>query len=562
MSSNQETENNIDTNSIDFKSLRNKFKNLEFSEKNHERHLTEPSNLNRTNKTFYNHRKTVSINNNDFISNNSINTIAFSNKDSYKRISEAYINDYTNLNTENNSEHDLINVNEEIDLDINDSIIQAVNNIKRNIGKLNIIISGKTGVGKSSLINSIFHENLAKTGTGRPVTQDIKEITKEGVPIAIFDTKGLEIENYKNILKDLEEFIKEKRNRSNVNEQLHVAWLCIAESNMRVEPAEEELLQMLINYNIPVIVVMTKAMREDIEVINDFNEYKSYLERLKENNLNENDKKEIEKEIEKKIEDMKKKDIKEKDIKEKDILIYNYKSSLERLKENNLNENDKEEIKNYIAKNTSDDTVFLYEVKNICSKANGHIRVRAKPMKISEKIEINTMNLEKLVEVTYKILPNGIKNAFIASQKVLLKLKNDVSTNIIQEYKNKTTVGNLLIPFKDLKYLIKLEIEMIIAISAAFGLQLEKEFTKKIIKIIFIDENKLGSKVKVSNVLKFIPGINVVGAKISKSKLSKTIEEIGNIYINALYNEFKRKNGELPSNEDITKALLKEKGIF
>ena len=511
MSSNQETENNIDTNSIDFKSLRNKFKNLEFSEKNHERHLTEPSNLNRTNKTFYNHRKTVSINNNDFISNNSINTIAFSNKDSYKRISEAYINDYTNLNTENNSEHDLINVNEEIDLDINDSIIQAVNNIKRNIGKLNIIISGKTGVGKSSLINSIFHENLAKTGTGRPVTQDIKEITKEGVPIAIFDTKGLEIENYKNILKDLEEFIKEKRNRSNVNEQLHVAWLCIAESNMRVEPAEEELLQMLINYNIPVIVVMTKAMREDIEVINDFNEYKSYLERLK---------------------------------------------------ENNLNENDKEEIKNYIAKNTSDDTVFLYEVKNICSKANGHIRVRAKPMKISEKIEINTMNLEKLVEVTYKILPNGIKNAFIASQKVLLKLKNDVSTNIIQEYKNKTTVGNLLIPFKDLKYLIKLEIEMIIAISAAFGLQLEKEFTKKIIKIIFIDENKLGSKVKVSNVLKFIPGINVVGAKISKSKLSKTIEEIGNIYINALYNEFKRKNGELPSNEDITKALLKEKGIF
>lgn len=59
--------------------------------------------------------------------------------------------------------------------------------------KLNILVLGKTGVGKSTLINSIFRDELASTGVGMPVTNSIKSISKNGNPLTIFDAPGLEL---------------------------------------------------------------------------------------------------------------------------------------------------------------------------------------------------------------------------------------------------------------------------------------------------------------------------------------------------------------------------------
>jgi len=42
--------------------------------------------------------------------------------------------------------------------------IKAINDKVRNLKTLNIIVAGKTGVGKSTLINGVFRENLAETG--------------------------------------------------------------------------------------------------------------------------------------------------------------------------------------------------------------------------------------------------------------------------------------------------------------------------------------------------------------------------------------------------------------
>jgi transposase-like protein len=49
-------------------------------------------------------------------------------------------------------------------------------------GRVNIVIAGRIGVGKSTLINSIFQGRMADTGQGRPVTKETREITKEGIP--------------------------------------------------------------------------------------------------------------------------------------------------------------------------------------------------------------------------------------------------------------------------------------------------------------------------------------------------------------------------------------------
>lgn len=125
------------------------------------------------------------------------------------------------------------------------------------IEKLNIAIIGKTGVGKSSLINVIFGEEFATTGSGKPVTQEIQQYTSKDSNLTIYDTKGLEIKN-RNTIYDIESFIDEQESKD-VDSQIHIAWLCIAESSRRIEPAELEMYQMLKQKKFPTMVVITKA---------------------------------------------------------------------------------------------------------------------------------------------------------------------------------------------------------------------------------------------------------------------------------------------------------------
>ncbi|MER3745348.1 50S ribosome-binding GTPase [Klebsiella pneumoniae] len=79
-----------------------------------------------------------------------------------------------------------------MNIDVNAILNDAV----KDMPVANIIVIGKTGVGKSSLINSVFRGDFARTGVGRPVTENINVIKKEGVPLQIIDTQGLEVADY------------------------------------------------------------------------------------------------------------------------------------------------------------------------------------------------------------------------------------------------------------------------------------------------------------------------------------------------------------------------------
>lgn len=133
----------------------------------------------------------------------------------------------------------------------------------KDIGNINIMVVGPSGTGKSTLINSVFRDNLARTGTGYPVTKNIEKIKKDGYPLTIIDTVGFERDRYQEILENLEKYIANCQNSSDHNEHIHLAWICISATSARIEKSEEKIAKFLKNNNIKSIIVLTKSPTEE-----------------------------------------------------------------------------------------------------------------------------------------------------------------------------------------------------------------------------------------------------------------------------------------------------------
>ncbi|HVC99282.1 MAG TPA: GTPase [Pirellulales bacterium] len=143
-------------------------------------------------------------------------------------------------------------------IDIGALVQKALYEALRERGHVNILIAGRTGVGKSTLINAIFQGNMAETGQGRPVTQTTREITKGDIPLSIFDTRGLELADFDATLQELRGFVVKRAQETDARKHIHVGWVCILEDLRRVEPAEENLTKMLAEH-MPVVVVITQV---------------------------------------------------------------------------------------------------------------------------------------------------------------------------------------------------------------------------------------------------------------------------------------------------------------
>ncbi|AKT42833.1 YcjF family protein [Chondromyces crocatus] len=139
-----------------------------------------------------------------------------------------------------------------------DAVKKAFEEAMRERGHANVLLAGRTGVGKSTLVNSVFQGQFASTGHGRPVTTGTREITKPGVPLTIFDTRGLEMSEFEATRTALKRFVSSRRQDPDARKHIHVAWVCVSEDLRRVEEAETSLVEMLADY-MPVLAVITKA---------------------------------------------------------------------------------------------------------------------------------------------------------------------------------------------------------------------------------------------------------------------------------------------------------------
>jgi len=130
----------------------------------------------------------------------------------------------------------------------------------------NILVAGITGAGKSSLINAIFGEEVAKSGAGMPVTQHFQKFEPKDKPVVIFDSKGLEWKEHKSFIQDTGEFFKSLREKQDVSEHIHIVWYVINAGRGRVEDFELELVSKVFNPT-PVIFVFNKADLVDNKTI-------------------------------------------------------------------------------------------------------------------------------------------------------------------------------------------------------------------------------------------------------------------------------------------------------
>ena len=143
--------------------------------------------------------------------------------------------------------------------------IEAIAGKIKNLKNLNIIVAGKTGVGKSTLINSMFKDNLVETGIGKPVTQHMRKITKKGLPLSIYDTRGFELgkEIQEEVKEEILDTIKEGLASKDINKTIHCIWYCINTASNRIEPEEIQWLKELTEANritqVPIIVVLTQS---------------------------------------------------------------------------------------------------------------------------------------------------------------------------------------------------------------------------------------------------------------------------------------------------------------
>ena len=127
------------------------------------------------------------------------------------------------------------------------------------IGRFNLAIFGKTGVGKSTLVNAIFGEEIAATGIGEPVTKAAHLYLHQSGTLGVLDTRGLEVgKDNAALIAELEDYLHGMRRRS-LPEQLHVAWYCVRAGDRRFEPSEADFVRALHAMGLPVVMVLTQV---------------------------------------------------------------------------------------------------------------------------------------------------------------------------------------------------------------------------------------------------------------------------------------------------------------
>ena len=128
--------------------------------------------------------------------------------------------------------------------------------------RYNIVVMGKTGVGKSAMVNYLAGRPIVKVGVGKPVTKPgfhKREFDFHGIPARLFDSGGIELKNPEAWRKELRKELNMRSTDRPAEEWFHTIFYCVAASGARIEDFEIEAIEAFLRENYRVVIALTKA---------------------------------------------------------------------------------------------------------------------------------------------------------------------------------------------------------------------------------------------------------------------------------------------------------------
>jgi uncharacterized protein (DUF697 family) len=149
-------------------------------------------------------------------------------------------------------------------ISLDDLLARYQRDAREALSPANIAVVGNAGVGKSTLINSLFRERVADVGVGRPVTDTIRRYDVPGLPICIWDTPGLELrESGERLIADIGRIADEGRA---AGEPLHLCWFCFNGQGTRFQDEERRAIEGIARL-LDVVLVATQVVDERDEEV-------------------------------------------------------------------------------------------------------------------------------------------------------------------------------------------------------------------------------------------------------------------------------------------------------
>ena len=151
--------------------------------------------------------------------------------------------------------------------------IDMINSLKH----FNILVLGPTGVGKSTLINSIlqFDDNKnegAKTGIGVPITlgePKSYENEEKIKGIRLYDSQGIDKDKYEieNLINSVKNLVDNQALTNNPDNFIHCIWYCVTGDRFEIEERNclIELMNIYDDETMPIILVYTKAFDDEAD---------------------------------------------------------------------------------------------------------------------------------------------------------------------------------------------------------------------------------------------------------------------------------------------------------
>lgn len=156
----------------------------------------------------------------------------------------------------------------------------------------NVLVIGNSGVGKSTLINSVLGEDKAETGWGtKGTTKELAIYESQTIPFRVIDTVGFE----PSLLSELKAIGAVKKwSKNSVKEghednKINVIWFCVEGTSRKLFPKSlKDLSRATAMWeSVPIIVVITKSYSvperiQNVEMVNNaFAKQKRYSKNLR-----------------------------------------------------------------------------------------------------------------------------------------------------------------------------------------------------------------------------------------------------------------------------------------